>query len=225
MHTIQIALDGPSGSGKSTMAKRISRELGFYYIDTGALYRAVGLFIRRRGIDPSDAAAVSAAISDCIVSFDFVGGAQRTMLDGEDVSEEIRRPEISTYSSKVSAVPAVRELLLDVQRDFARGNNVIMDGRDIGTTVLPNAGIKIYLTASDDDRATRRYLELKKRGEDVDYDTVLRDIRERDERDMSREISPLRRADDAILVDTSGCTVDEAYAKLLSIIKSELEKV
>lgn len=225
MKTIQIALDGPSGSGKSTMARRISRELGFYYIDTGALYRAVGLFIKRRGVDPSDEAAVAAALDACAVTFAFADGAQRTMLDGEDVSQAIRAPEISQIASKTSAFPCVRALLLDVQRAFARGNNIIMDGRDIGTTILPDAPVKIFLTASAEDRAMRRFHELAERGEPVTYEDVLREQKERDFRDENREVSPLRRADDALLVDTTGLSLEEGYLKLRRLIDQCLEEL
>lgn len=225
MKPVQIALDGPSGSGKSTMARRISQELGFYYIDTGALYRAVGLFVKRCGVDPSDEAAVSAALNGCEVRFDFQNGVQRTMLKGEDVSGEIRTPEVSQLASRVSAFSAVRALLLDTQRTFASGNSVIMDGRDIGTTVLPDAAIKIFLTASAEDRAMRRFQELAARGEKTDYETVLREQRERDSRDENREISPLRRADDAILVDTTGLSLEEGYQKLRGVIDSCLEEL
>lgn len=223
METIQIALDGPSGSGKSTMARRISRELGFYYIDTGALYRAVGLFVKRSGIDPADEAAVAAALDVCKVTFDFVDGVQRTMLGGEDVSQAIRTPEISQIASKTSAFPCVRALLLNVQRSFARGNNIIMDGRDIGTTILPDAPVKIFLTASAEDRAMRRFEELTARGEKITYETVLREQKERDARDETRDISPLRRADDAILVDTTGLSLEEGYQKLRKTIDNCLE--
>lgn len=225
MKTIQIALDGPSGSGKSTMARRISRELGYYYIDTGALYRAVGLFVSRRGIDPSDEAAVAAALPDCRVSFDFVDGTQRTMLNGEDVSRAIRTPEISQFASRTSTFSCVRALLLDVQRAFARGNNIIMDGRDIGTTILPDAPIKVFLTATAEDRALRRFQELRERGEDVSYESVLREQQERDARDENREISPLRRAKDAILVDTTGLSLEEGYQKLRGTIDRCLEEL
>lgn len=225
MKTIQIALDGPSGSGKSTMARRISRELGYYYIDTGALYRAVGLFVSRRGIDPSDEAAVAAALPDCCVSFDFVNGTQRTMLNGEDVSQVIRTPKISQFASKTSTFSCVRALLLDVQRAFARGNNIIMDGRDIGTTILPDAPIKVFLTATAEDRALRRFQELRERGEDVSYESVLREQQERDARDENREISPLRRAKDAILVDTTGLSLEEGYQKLRGTIDRCLEEL
>lgn len=223
--TIQIALDGPSGSGKSTMARRISRELGFYYIDTGALYRAVGLFIRQSGVDPSDEEAVAGALGACVVTFDFAESGQRTMLAGRDVSQAIRAPEISQIASKISALPCVRALLLDVQRAFARGNNIIMDGRDIGTTILPDAPVKLFLTASAEDRAMRRYHELVERGEAIDYETVLREQKERDFRDENREISPLRRADDAILVDTTGLSLEEGYQKLRGVIDRCLEEL
>ena len=220
---VNIALDGPSGSGKSTMAKRISKQLGFYYIDTGALYRAVGLFILREGIDPQDDEAVSAALPCARISFCFEDGAQHTYLNGEDVSQSIRTPEISDYASKSSALPCVREKLLALQRDFAAENDLIMDGRDIGTTVLPDAQIKIYLTASAPDRAQRRYEEMLERGEQAQYETVLRDIIERDERDMNRPISPLRKAEDAVVVDTSGLELEEGYGKLMHTILSLME--
>jgi len=223
--SINIALDGPSGSGKSTMAKRISKELGFYYIDTGALYRAIGLMIRRADANPDDEAVVDALLTDAKVSFDFVDGAQRTFLNGEDVSTDIRKPEISDYASRSSALPCVRQYLLSVQRDFAAEHDLIMDGRDIGTTILPNAQIKIYLTADAEDRARRRYEELLLRGETVDYDTVLADIKERDERDMNRKISPLRRADDAVLVDTTGLELEDGYRKLFGTIQSLMERL
>ena len=225
MKAIQIALDGPSGSGKSTMARRISRELGFFYIDTGALYRAVGLFIARRGVDPADENAVAAALADCRVSFDFAEGVQHTSLDGEDVSGLIRTPEISQYASKTSAFPCVRELLLEVQRDFARGHSIIMDGRDIGTVILPDAPVKIFLTATAEDRARRRCEELQARGENVSYEEVLRDQQERDWRDEHRAISPLRRAEDAILVDTTGLSLEEGYQKLRDVIDACLEEL
>ena len=225
MKTIQIALDGPSGSGKSTMARRISGELGYFYIDTGALYRAVGLFVKRCGADPEDEAAVAAVLEDCGVHFAFRDGVQHTFLGDEDVSDRIRTPEISQYASKTSAFACVRALLLEVQRDFARGNNIIMDGRDIGTTILPDAPIKIYLTATAEDRAMRRFLQLRESGQDASYEDVLRDQRERDFRDEHRAVSPLRRAEDAVLVDTTGLTLEEGYQKLRSIIDARLEEL
>lgn len=222
---VNIALDGPSGSGKSTMAKRISKELGYYYIDTGALYRALALFIKREGICPDDEAMVASGIEKAKIEFHFVEGVQHTCLNGEDVSELIRSPEISVYASRTSTLRCVRAKLLGVQRDFAAEHNLIMDGRDIGTTVLPHAQIKLYLTADAADRARRRYEELLERGEKVEYSTVLSDIRARDERDMTREISPLRQAEDAVLVETTGLSLEEGYRKVKSLIVSLLESL
>ena len=222
---VNIALDGPSGSGKSTMAKRISKELGYAYIDTGALYRALALFVKRAGIDPGDEAAVASGIKTVEVGFHFSDGVQRTYLNGEDVSELIRSPEISDYASRTSSLRCVRAKLLAVQRDFAAVHSLIMDGRDIGTTVLPDAPIKLYLTADAEDRAQRRYAELLSRGEKVDFATVLSDIQQRDARDMTREISPLRRAEDAVLVETTGLSLEEGYQKVKSVILSLLEKL
>lgn len=220
---INIAIDGPSGSGKSTMAKRISRELGYYYIDTGALYRAIALFVKRAGIDPGDEDAVSAGIAQINIGFRFSDRIQHTYLNEEDVSEQIRSPEISEYASRVSMLRCVRTRLLGIQRDFAMQHNLIMDGRDIGTTVLPDAQIKIYLTADVKDRATRRYEELLARGEKVDYETVLSDMVARDTQDMTRKLSPLRRAEDAVLVETTGLSLEAGYQKVKSVILSLLE--
>lgn len=222
---VNIALDGPSGSGKSTMAKRISRELGYYYIDTGALYRALGLFVKREGIHPGDEAAVARGIETVKIGFCFLDGIQHTYLNGEDVSELIRSPEISDYASRASSLCCVRAKLLGVQRCFAAEHNLIMDGRDIGTTVLPDAQIKLYLTADAADRAHRRYEELLERGEKVDYSTVLSDIQARDARDMARKISPLRQAEDAVLVETTGLSLEEGYQKVRSVILSLLENL
>ncbi len=220
---INIAIDGPSGSGKSTMAKRISRELGYHYIDTGALYRAIALFVKRAGIDPGDEDAVSAGIAQINIGFRFSDRIQHTYLNEEDVSEQIRSPEISEYASRVSMLRCVRTRLLGIQRDFAMQHNLIMDGRDIGTTVLPDAQIKIYLTADVKDRATRRYEELLARGEKVDYETVLSDMVARDTQDMTRKLSPLRRAEDAVLVETTGLSLEAGYQKVKSVILSLLE--
>ncbi|MBE6936853.1 MAG: (d)CMP kinase [Ruminococcaceae bacterium] len=225
MKKIQVALDGPSGSGKSSLAKRLSRDLGLYYIDTGALYRAVGLYLKECGVTPEDVSAIEAALADCRVSFDFVDGAQRTMLDGRDVSGLIRTPEIAQWASKTSALPAVRALLLSVQRDFARENSVIMDGRDIGTTILPDAPLKIFLTASAEERARRRLKELLEAGQEIDFETVLREQKERDHRDETREISPLRRAEDAVLVDTTALDFEESYLALRRVIEERMEKL
>lgn len=222
MKKIQVALDGPSGSGKSSLAKRLSKELGLYYIDTGALYRTVGLYLKESGVTPEDEPAIEKALADCRVSFDFVDGTQRTMLDGRDVSGLIRTPEIAQWASKTSALPAVRALLLSVQRDFARENSVIMDGRDIGTTILPDAPVKIFLTASAEERARRRLKELLEAGQEIDFETVLREQKERDHRDETRDISPLRRAEDAVLVDTSNLDFEESYLALRRVIEERM---
>ena len=221
---INIALDGPSGSGKSTMAKKISDTLGFYYIDTGALYRAVGLLVRREEADPDDEAEVAKCLEKAEIRFDFSDGVQHTFLNGEDVSAKIRTPEISDYASRTSALPCVRAALLRLQQDFAKTHSVIMDGRDIGTTVLPDAQIKIFLTASAEARAERRYKELVERGEKVEYAEVLEDMKARDERDTNREISPLRRASDAIEVDTTHLDIDRTLDTLLSLIRERMDK-
>ena len=199
-----IAVDGPSGAGKSTLAKLLARRLGFLYVDTGAIYRTVGLRAYRAGVDPEDEAAVTAQLKY------GADGLQHMYLDGEDVTDAIRQHVISRYTSGVSAIPAVRAFLLERQRDMAREHDVIMDGRDIGTVVLPGADVKIFLTASPEDRARRRFDELRKRGQEADYDTVLRDIILRDEHDTRRSAAPLRQAEDALLVDTTGNSLVES---------------
>lgn len=219
---IAVAIDGPSGAGKSTLARAVAAEFGFLYVDTGALYRTVGLYIRRKEIDPDDAAAVAAALPGARVSLAYRGGEQRVFLEDEDVSEAIRTPEASRYASKVSAIPAVRAFLLETQRRMARENNVVMDGRDIGTVVLPDAKIKLFLHASAEDRARRRFEELQARGTPQPYDEVLADIRERDERDENRAAAPLRRADDAIDLDTTGNTLEQSRALLIRTVRERL---
>ena len=200
-----IAVDGPSGAGKSTLAKLLARRLGFLYVDTGAIYRTVGLRAYRAGVDPEDEAAVTALLDGLDIELKYgADGLQHMYLDGEDVTDAIRQHVISRYTSGVSAIPAVRAFLLERQRDMAREHDVIMDGRDIGTVVLPGADVKIFLTASPEDRARRRFDELRKRGQEADYDTVLRDIILRDEHDTRRSAAPLRQAKDALLVDTTG---------------------
>ena len=217
-----IAIDGPSGAGKSTLARAAAARLGFVYVDTGALYRTVGLYALRSGIDPDDAAAVEAMLPQVQVGLAYRDGEQRVFLGGEDVSEAIRTPEASRYASKVSAIPAVRAFLLETQRRMAREQDVIMDGRDIGTVVLPDARIKVFLHASAEERARRRYEELIGRGTPQDYEAVLADIRERDERDETRAAAPLKRADDAVDLDTTGNTKEESLALLLRIIRERL---
>ena len=219
---INIAIDGPAGAGKSSIAKLVSKQLGYIYVDTGALYRTVGLYSIRKGIDTKDAEAVTATLADIKVELGFVDGAQHVFLNGEDVSDAIRTPEASMGASNVSAIPAVRSFLFDLQRDIAKNNNCIMDGRDIGTVVLPDAQIKLFLTASPEARAERRYKELIEKGENVDFQAVLDDINKRDYQDSHREIAPLRQAEDALLVDNSGCNLEEGTKLVLDIIKERL---
>ncbi len=214
-----IAIDGPSGAGKSTMAKSLAQELNFLYVDTGAIYRTVGLEVFRRGISPTDGAAVTEILPQLAIEMGYgEDGLQHMYLGGEDVTSAIRQHEISDYASKVSAIPAVRAFLLEMQRKLARENNVIMDGRDIGTVVLPNADLKIFLTANAEDRAQRRYLELLQRGQQTDYDTVLRDVMQRDRQDTEREIAPLKLADDGVLVDTTGVDLEGSRKLLLDLV-------
>ena len=221
-----IAVDGPSGAGKSTLAKLLARRLGFLYVDTGAIYRTVGLRAYRAGVDPEDEAAVTALLDGLDIELKYgADGLQHMYLDGEDVTDAIRQHVISRYTSGVSAIPAVRAFLLERQRDMAREHDVIMDGRDIGTVVLPGADVKIFLTASPEDRARRRFDELRKRGQEADYDTVLRDIILRDEHDTRRSAAPLRQAKDALLVDTTGNSLDESLDVLLETIKERLKNV
>ena len=220
MKFFSIAIDGPSGAGKSTMAKSLAKELGFLYVDTGAIYRTVGLEVFRRGMNPSDEEAVAGVLPELEIKMAYgEDGLQHMYLRGEDVTAAIRQHEISDYASKVSAIPAVRAYLLDMQRKLARENHVIMDGRDIGTVVLPNADLKIFLTAAPEDRANRRFLELQQRGQTTDYETVLRDVIQRDRQDTEREIAPLRQAEDAVLVDTTGIDLEGSRIMLRRLIE------
>ena len=215
-----IAVDGPSGAGKSTLAKLLARRLGFLYVDTGAIYRTVGLRAYRAGVDPEDEAAVTALLDGLDIELKYgADGLQHMYLDGEDVTDAIRQHVISRYTSGVSAIPAVRAFLLERQRDMAREHDVIMDGRDIGTCVLPDAELKIYLTASSSERAKRRYLEQKERGVESDLAQIERDIIARDEQDMNREIAPLKQAEDAIYLDTSDMTIEEVVTKIVSLVQ------
>lgn len=220
-----VAIDGPSGAGKSTLARQAAQALGFLYVDTGAIYRTLGLLALERGVDPSDGAAVTGLLpqADIRLAYDGGDGLQHMYLCGRDVTEDIRRPEVSRAASGVSAIPAVREFLLETQRELARQHDVIMDGRDIGTVVLPGADVKLFLTASAQDRARRRFAELQQRGQETDYETVLRDIRKRDENDTRRAAAPLRQAEDALLVDTTGNTLEESFQVLLQTIKERLQ--
>lgn len=211
----QIAIDGPSGAGKSTIAKAVAAKLGITYVDTGALYRTVGYYVRSQGVDPKDAPAVRALLPEIRVDLDYVDGTQVVLLNGENLGEKIRTPEISMYASAVSAIPAVRAFLLDTQRDIAKKRSVIMDGRDIGTVILPDADVKIFLTASDECRATRRYEELKAKGIETSVEEVLADMRERDHNDSTRAVAPAVAAPDAILFDNSWMKPEECTAAVL----------
>ncbi len=221
--TVAVAIDGPSGAGKSTIARIVATELGFVYVDTGALYRTVGLAVLRRGIDPHDVAAVEPLLSELQVSLGYADGTQRVFLNGEDVSDSIRTPEVSMAASAVSALPPVRQFLFDLQQDTARRNNVIMDGRDIGTVVLPFADVKIFLSASAEDRARRRFEELQAKGAAVTFDEVLRDMKERDYNDSHRAAAPLRPAEDAVSVDTTGNTLEQSIALIKTLITERLK--
>ena len=211
-----IAIDGPAGAGKSTIAKKVAKELSFIYVDTGAMYRAMGLYFLRKGIAPEDAAAIEAACDEIQVSIRYENGEQQVLLNGENVSAEIRKEEVGNMASKTSVNGKVREKLVALQRELAKKENVVMDGRDIGTQVLPDATAKIYLTASSAERARRRYLELQQKGTPGVLEEIEADIIERDHRDMTREISPLCQAEDAVLVDASHMTIDEVAAAVIS---------
>ena len=217
-----IAIDGPSGAGKSTIARAMASRLAFIYIDTGAMYRAIGLRAARAHVAGDDAAGVTALLPDIRLELTFVNGEQHILLNGEDVSRDIRTEEASIYASQVSAIPAVRSFLLDFQRSFSREYNVIMDGRDIGTVVLPGADLKIFLTASSEDRARRRWLEQKERGMDVTFEEVLAAMERRDTQDSARASAPLKPAPDAVLVDTTGCTLEEAIGRISAVIQEKL---
>lgn len=219
---MNIAIDGPAGAGKSTIAKALAQELSFLYVDTGALYRAVGYAMTRLGVELQDPQAVEAALAGLRVSLRHVAGTQRVFVGEEDVSDRIRTPEMSMAASTVSAQPAVRQFLFQLQRDIAAENDVIMDGRDIGTVVLPQAELKVFLTASAEERARRRHLELLEKGEEVTFDEVFADMVRRDEADRSRAIAPLRQAADAVPVDTSGLTLEESIALLRRLVEERL---
>ena len=224
MKNFAVAIDGPSGAGKSSLARRCAAALGFLYVDTGAIYRTVGLAVSRRGVDRKDEAAVAAILPELTIRMGYVDGEQRMYCNGEDVSSQIRLPEISLCASDVSALPAVRAYLLEMQRRLAREDRVIMDGRDIGTVVLPDAPLKIYLTASAEARAERRMKELLAKGVETDFATVLREILQRDEQDMNREVAPLRRAEDAVLVDTTEIDFEGSFQLLCQVIREAMEK-
>ncbi|MBQ1901744.1 MAG: (d)CMP kinase [Lachnospiraceae bacterium] len=216
---MNIAIDGPAGAGKSTIAKRVSKKLGYVYVDTGAMYRTMALYFLRNKIDGSDEAAVSASLDDVSVEIKYVDGEQKVLLNKEDVTGLIRTEEVGNMASATSKYSAVREKLLELQRDLARKMDVVMDGRDIGTTILPDAEVKIYLTASVDARGQRRYDELKARGVECDLEQIKKDIEDRDYRDMHREVSPLKQAADAYYLDSSDMDIDEVTEAIIQRIK------
>ncbi len=218
-----IAIDGPSGAGKSTLAKRLAKELGFLYVDTGAIYRTVGLAALRQGVAPSDPAGVLPLLPALVITTAYApDGLQHMYLNGEDVTQAIREHRVSDAASQVSAIPGVRAYLLEMQRRFARENDVIMDGRDIGTVVLPGAALKIYLTARPEARARRRHKELLERGQQTEYEAVLQDMLDRDYRDSHRAVAPLRQAEGAVLVDTTELDLDESFLALINLAKERL---
>ena len=222
MKTISVAIDGPSGAGKSTLAKSIAAKLNYLYVDTGAIYRTIGYYVFTKGIDPKDEAAVSGALPAIQVELTYgEDGLQHMLLNGQDVTKEIRLPEISMYASAVSAHPPVRTYLLEMQRQLARTSNVIMDGRDIGTVVLRDARVKVFLTATSEERARRRCLELEQRGTPEPFEKVLKEIEERDWNDSHRAIAPLRQAEDAVLLDTTKLDFEQSEEALLKIIEEK----
>ena len=220
---IQIAIDGPGGAGKSTIAKAVAAKLGIVYVDTGALYRTVGYYVRLKNTDPKDAEAVAALLGEITIEVKYVDGVQRVYLNGEDLGDRIRTPEMSMYASRVSAIPAVRAFLLETQKDIARKNSVIMDGRDIGTVILPDADLKIFLTASPECRARRRYDELIAKGQTVSFEDVLAEMNQRDTQDSTREIAPAQAAEDAILFDNTGMVLEESVAHIISLVREKTD--
>ena len=217
-----IAIDGPSGAGKSSVAKAVAAALGFLYVDTGAIYRTVGLFAKKNNIKPDDEKTLSENFDKIKIELRWVDGTQHVFLSGEDVSGDIRTPEMSMYASAVSALGKVRAFLLEMQRDFAKNNNVIMDGRDIGTVVLPDADVKIFMFASSEARAKRRYKELVEKGKDVKYEDVLSDMITRDKNDSSRALTPCKPAEDAIMLDNSDLGLEENIKKVLEIVNEKI---
>mgnify|MGYP000036679327 FL=1 len=219
--SINIAIDGPAGAGKSTIAKKLAQKLGYVYVDTGAMYRAMAYYFLQQGIDKTDEAAINAAVDGADVTIRYVDGAQQVLLNGEDVTGSLRSEQVGNMASNTSVYPAVRVKLVALQQKLAQTTDVIMDGRDIGTCVLPDAQVKIYLTASVGTRAKRRYDELVEKGEKPDLAKIEADIEERDYRDMHREMSPLRQADDAVLVDSSEMNIEQVVSAILEIVKEK----
>lgn len=219
---VNIAIDGPAGAGKSTIAKRVSKELSFVYVDTGAMYRAMACFFIRKGITADETKKIEAACQEADITIEYINGEQQVLLNGENVTPYLRAEEVGSMASASSVNPKVREKLVALQQKMAAEKSVVMDGRDIGTKVLPNAAVKIYLTASSRTRAERRFIELNEKGIACDMEQIEKDIVERDHRDMTRAISPLKQADDAILVDTSDMTIEEVVARILSIYREKV---
>ncbi|QAT49656.1 (d)CMP kinase [Caproiciproducens sp. NJN-50] len=222
---IAIAVDGPAGAGKSTIARQAAKALGFIYVDTGALYRAIGLHMIKNGVNSFDREAVCAELSGVTVALAFQEGGQKVLLCGKDVTSEIRAEEVSKAASAVSAIPEVRNFLFSMQRELAEKENVVMDGRDIGTVVLPHAQVKIFLTASQEERARRRFTELLQKGRKAEYGDVLKDIEQRDYRDSHREVAPLIQAEDSVLVDTTKMTLEQSVERVVCIIRAGLKNL
>ena len=219
--SFNVAIDGPAGAGKSTIARRVAKELSFIYVDTGAMYRAMALYLLRKEVNRDDTEQIGNICQDAEISIEYQNGEQIVLLNGENVNSYLRTEEVGNMASVSSAVPRVREKLLSLQRKLAKDMSVVMDGRDIGTTILPDADVKIYLTASSLTRARRRYLELQEKGTVCNLDDIQKDIEERDQRDMNREISPLRQAKDAVLVDSSDLTIQQVVDRILQIFRSK----
>lgn len=214
-----VAIDGPAGAGKSTVAKRVAKELGFVYVDTGAMYRALAVYFLQRGLKPEDTENIAKACTEAKVTIGYEDGIQQVYLNGENVTALLRTEEVGNMASVSSAIQEVRAQLLELQRELARTQDVVMDGRDIGTNILPNANVKVYLTASVETRAKRRFLELQEKGVACDLEEIAHDIKERDTRDMNRDIAPLRQAEDAVLVDSSDMSIEEVVAVIKSLCK------
>lgn len=222
MSSVNIAIDGPAGAGKSTIAKMVSAKLGYIYVDTGALYRTAALFITENNIPDEE---IEKSLESADISLKFIDGTQRVFLGEKDVSDFIRTPDISMAASRTSAIPAVRAYLFETQKKIARENNVIMDGRDIGTVVLPDADVKIFLTAAAEERANRRFKELSKKPDCPSYNDILKDIIQRDYQDMHRETSPLKQSDDAILVDTTNLDLEESANEIIRVINEKIRRI
>lgn len=218
-HAFNIAIDGPAGAGKSTIAKLVAKELGFIYVDTGAMYRGLAVHFLKKGIVPGEVEKIEAACEDAKVELGYENGVQQVYLNGENITSQLREEAVGNMASVSSAVPAVRAKLLDLQRNLAKEKDVVMDGRDIGTNVLPNADVKVYLTASVECRAMRRFKELEEKGEACDFEQIRQDIQERDERDMTREIAPLKQAEDATLIDSSEMGIDDVVKAIIALTK------